>query len=204
MKTEQEAFWAGEFGDGYTERNRGQDWIAANTALFATVLARTQGIESVLEMGANLGLNLLAIRNLLPKVEISAIEINAKAAEELGENLPTATVYQESILEFSPKRRWDLVFTKGVLIHIDPSKLPQIYECLWEASARYLLVAEYYNPTPTEVPYRGHLGRLFKRDFAGEILDRYSDLQLVDYGFVYHRDANFRQGDLTWFLMEKS
>lgn len=44
---------------------------------------------------------------------------------------------------------------------------------------------------------------LFKRDFAGEMLEKYQDLQLVDYGFVYHGDANFPQDDLTWFLLEK-
>ena len=45
--------------------------------------------------------------------------------------------------------------------------------------------------------------RLFKRDFAGEILDRHADLQLVDYGFAYRRNPQFPQDDITWFLMEK-
>jgi len=31
----------------------------------------------------------------------------------------------------------------------------------------------------------------------------YQDLQLIDYGFVYHRDPNWPQDDLHWFLMEK-
>ena len=64
-------------------------------------------------------------------------------------------------------------------------------------------IAEYYNPTPVEVKYRGHDGRLFKRDFAGEMLDRFPDLKLVDYGFNYHRDHNFPQDDGNWFLLEK-
>ena len=51
--------------------------------------------------------------------------------------------------------------------------------------------------------YRGHEGKLFKRDFAGELLDKYPDLKLIDYGFVYHRDTNFPQDDCTWFLLEK-
>ena len=55
----------------------------------------------------------------------------------------------------------------------------------------------------SKLPYRGHAGKLFKRDFAGELLERYADLSLVDYGFVYRRDPNFRQDDLTWFLLEK-
>lgn len=56
---------------------------------------------------------------------------------------------------------------------------------------------------PVVVSYRGHEDRLFKRDFAGEMLDRYPDLELVDYGFVYHRDPNFPQDDPNWFLLRK-
>jgi hypothetical protein len=37
----------------------------------------------------------------------------------------------------------------------------------------------------------GHGRELFKRDFAGEILDQYQDLKIVDYGFVWHRDKVF-------------
>ena len=49
------------------------------------------------------------------------------------------------------------------------------------------------------MPYRGHTARLFKRDFAGEMLDRFSDLRLVDYGFRYHRDlATGRRPDLVF------
>jgi spore coat polysaccharide biosynthesis protein SpsF len=54
------------------------------------------------------------------------------------------------------------------------------------------------------VPYRGHAERLFKRDFAGEMLKRYPKLRLLDYGFAYHGDANFPQDDITWFLLEKT
>jgi spore coat polysaccharide biosynthesis protein SpsF len=44
---------------------------------------------------------------------------------------------------------------------------------------------------------------LFKRDFASEIMERHPQMQLVDYGFVYRRDPNFPQDDITWFLMKK-
>ncbi|NDB35890.1 MAG: pseudaminic acid biosynthesis-associated methylase, partial [Flavobacteriia bacterium] len=42
-----------------------------------------------------------------------------------------------------------------------------------------------------------------KRDFAGELLDTFPDLRLVDYGFAYKRDTSFPQDDITWFLLEK-
>ena len=45
--------------------------------------------------------------------------------------------------------------------------------------------------------------RLYKRDFAGELLDRYPDLRLADYGFAYRRDPKFPQDDINWFLLAK-
>jgi len=92
---------------------------------------------------------------------------------------------------------------KGVLIHINPEMLSSVYEKLYQASSRFVLVCEYYNPSPVEIPYRGHTDRLFKRDFAGEMMEKYSDLTLIDYGFAYRRDPAFPQDDITWFLMEK-
>ena len=112
-------------------------------------------------------------------------------------------VHETSILDFSSDREWDLALIKGVLIHMNPDVLPTIYEKLVAATSRYLLVAEYYNPVPVAISYRDHTDRLFKRDFAGEILDLYPEMELVDYGFAYHRDQNFPQDDITWFLMEK-
>ena len=64
------------------------------------------------------------------------------------------------------------------------------------------MINEYFNPTPVSIPYRGHENKLFKRDFAGELIDSYS-LKLVDYGFVYSRDNLYPQDDMTWFLLEK-
>jgi spore coat polysaccharide biosynthesis protein SpsF len=201
-KTEQEHFWAGEFGDAYTKRNQGEPVVVSNIALFAKIFARTHNVNSLIEFGANRGLNLSAINRLLPGVEMSAIEINATAIEELS-RLGEVKVYPLSILDFVPDYQRDLALIKGVLIHIDPDQLGVVYDLLYKSSRRYICLVEYYNPTPMEIPYRGHQGMLFKRDFAGEMLDRFPDLRLADYGFVYHRDPNFPQDDATWFLLEK-
>ncbi len=201
--TEQESFWQGQFGNEYTDRNRGKKWIASNCAFFSKALEHTSKVSSILELGSNIGLNLMALRHLLPEAALSAVEINEKAAAELKQNVPDVELTQGSILEFVPSKLVDLSFTKGVLIHINPDKLQLAYDALYQSSSRYILLSEYYNPSPTEIVYRGHEGKLFKRDFAGEMLDRYADLSLVAYGFVYHRDIHFPQDDMTWFLMEK-
>ncbi len=204
FQTEQEKFWSQEFGDEYTHRNQGNNSIAGNLALFSKIFARTQNINSLIEFGANRGLNIEAIKQILPEVKVSAIEINNVATEKLQQiGGGEIEIYHQSILNFTPTRKWDFVLIKGVLIHINPDYLEQVYDALYQSSSRYICLVEYYNPTPVEVTYRGHQGRLFKRDFCGEMLDKFKDLQLIDYGFVYHRDYHFPQDDLTWFLLEK-
>ncbi len=204
FKTKQEEFWAGEFGNDYIPRNKGPLSIASNIALFAEIFAHTETVQSVIEFGANIGLNLQAINQLLPEVELSAIEINQKAVAALkrrgGKRLK---IYSQSILDFIPDYSRDFVLTKGILIHINPTLLLKVYNLLYQTSKRYICIAEYYNPTPIEVPYRGHKGMLFKRDFAGEMLQAFKDLKLIYYGFAYHRDRHFPQDDITWFLLEK-
>lgn len=80
-RTEQEHFWAGKFGSDYIERNRGEAIVASNLAFFSRALRQARGIDSCLEFGANIGLNLRAIRQLLPGASLSAIEINPDAAQ---------------------------------------------------------------------------------------------------------------------------
>lgn len=201
-RTPQEQLWAGEFGNAYIARNRDGALLDHNRALFDKILSSTSGVTSAIEFGANIGNNLRALRDLLPEAELHSVEINASAAAEI-EAWGGATVEVASLLDFDPSRQWDLSFTKGVLIHLPPESLPGVYDKLVAASSRYVMVCEYYNPTPVEVPYRGQDHALFKRDFAGEILDAHPGLRLVDYGFTYHRDPQHPLDDSTWFLMEK-
>ena len=201
-RTPQEKLWAGEFGNDYISRNRDAALLGSNRALFDKILSRTSGVTSAIEFGANIGNNLRALRELMPDGELHSVEINATAAAEI-QAWGGATVEVASLLDFEPSRQWGLSFTKGVLIHLPPESLPDIYDKLVAASSRYVMVCEYYNPTPVEVSYRGHEHALFKRDFAGEILDAHPELRLVDYGFTYHRDPQHPLDDSTWFLMEK-
>jgi len=204
FRTEQEAFWAGEFGSDYISRNLGDRLLASNLDFFVKALRGARNLGSCIEFGANIGMNLRALKLLYPDLDASGIEINAEAARQLAEVIPADQVINGSILDFKPTRTWDLTLIKGVLIHLNPEVLAEVYDRLVECSGRYLLVAEYYNPSPVAIPYRGHSDRLFKRDFAGEIMERHPVLKLVDYGFAYRRDPNFPQDDITWFLMEKT
>lgn len=209
MNTAQEREWAGRFGDEYNRRSPGDE--IANVAFFRTVLdlgirrrtAHAQVVpKSIVELGAGQGANLRALARLLPEAQASAVEINPQACEVLAATAPCSEIFQCSILDWQPDRTWDLAFTKGVLIHVNPDHLGMAYETIHRAAGRWILIAEYYSPTPVSVPYRDHDDLLWKRDFAGELLDKYKDLRCLDYGFAWKRDT--AQDDLTWFLLEKT
>lgn len=203
FQTEQETFWAGSFGTEYIGRNEGHKLLASNLSFFAGALRRAGRIESCLEFGANIGMNLRALKLLYPVMQLRGIEINIDAARQLAEFLGPTNVFCGSLFDYTVDTTVDLALIKGVLIHINPDMLAAAYRKLYDATHRYVLLCEYYNPTPVTIPYRGHSDRLFKRDFAGEMLDMFSDLRLLDYGFVYRRDPAFPQDDITWFLLEK-
>lgn len=199
--TEQEAFWAGDFGKNYIERNSSEKLLFSKVAMWSKILRSANSVKSIKELGCNIGLNLLALNKLNPELELSGIEINAEAAKQ-AKALNVAEITNGTILEKANNDKADIVFTAGVLIHINPDHLNSVYYNLVNSSNRYIMIAEYYNPSPASINYRGHKERLFKRDFAGELIEQY-DLKLVDYGFIYKRDNWAPQDDITWFLLEK-
>ena len=84
IKTEQEEFWQGNFGDEYVDRNQSDLLLASNTSFFSKVFNRTGKIDSIMEFGCNIGMNLKAIRALLPESNLSGIEINKRAVDDLN------------------------------------------------------------------------------------------------------------------------
>jgi spore coat polysaccharide biosynthesis protein SpsF len=202
--TPQEEFWAGDFGTSYIGRNKSDQLLASNISFFSKALKHAGKVSSCIEFGANIGMNLQAIKLLYPQISLSGIEINPEAARELSRVIKKSNIFEGSIFDYPAKQQFDLSLIKGVLIHINPEMLGMVYQKLYESSKKYILVCEYYNPSPMSIDYRGHSDKLYKRDFAGEMLDKFKDLQLVDYGFAYKRDPSFPQDDITWFLMKKS
>jgi spore coat polysaccharide biosynthesis protein SpsF len=198
-RSEQEEFWAGEFGTGYIDRNSSEEWVRSNKVFFARSLSGlSQSPGSILEIGSNIGLNMLALKDLYPQAELASVEINTEACTALASIVDQ--VFNQSIQEYDPKEKFELVLIKGVLIHMNPDDLLSTYKKIAASSSKYVLIAEYYNPTPIAIDYRGHKDKLFKRDFAGEFLDANPTWRIQDYGFVYHKDQ-FPQDDLTWFLL---
>lgn len=202
-------WWRGDFGDEYSLRNRGPDLIRNNVALFRKALLPMffTAPARVIEFGANIGLNIHALReiNVFSTCEFTAVEPNAKAAEELR-GIPGVHVHETSMQDADEPwgAGYDLSISKGLLIHVRPEELYRAYGALYRASRRYIFLAEYHNPVPVEVTYRGETGRLWKRDFAAEMLEMFSDLHVCNYGFAWKHDPHAPQDDIVWTLLERA
>src|SRR5262245_45759404 len=98
FRTEQESFWAGDFGTEYSKRNQGAELLASNLAFFSEALRSAKVPKDCIEFGANVGMNLRALKLLYPQQQQFAIEINASAAAELRKILPSENVFQVSLL----------------------------------------------------------------------------------------------------------
>ncbi len=208
---EQTEYWAGQAGNEYTERHKITDaMITRQRKFFERIITPTMAkeITSVMELGCNRCANLAAIQAILgfntPERSLlfRGLEINSEAvknAQALGWNVQLA-----SVLEYvpGPEEVFDLVLTKGILIHIRPTSLPRVYSNIYRMAKRYIILAEYYAPKVEMIEYHGEKNRLWRGPHAEHMLQTYSDLHLVNYGFVSKLDQ-YPQDDITWWLLEK-
>ncbi len=197
IKTLQEKFWQGNFGNHYIKRNLS----SKKREFFFKTILKTNNIKfkNIFEIGTNNGVNLNAIKSLNKDIKTFGLELNKNAFDIARKN---HKVYNESALNFKSDKKYDLVLTSCVLIHINPKQLKKIYDLIYKLSKKYILINEYHNPTPVSVNYRGYKNVLFKRNFAGEIMKKYN-LKLVDYGFCWKDDKKHYFEDTNWFLFKK-
>jgi pseudaminic acid biosynthesis-associated methylase len=198
--------WKGAFGDGYRERNPpSAEDLKWRLHLWQPIFRSlgTRPPQSILEVGANIGNNLRAIR-MFSSARLLALEPNEVSRKSL---LDSGLVQASDALDGDaatialPDGAVDFAFTCGVLIHVDPADHSRCCREIFRVSRSYVMCAEYFSTDPVEVVYRGEHGLLFKRDFGGLFLDTCPELELIDHGFLWQRATN--AGDLTWWLFRK-
>lgn len=183
--------WRSDFGWQYTARNNNRitpedlrrlvrDWGKILTH------AVTPGPESALEVGCSIGRNLMALRHFIPGIQ--GIDPNAKAVEMASKMFAGSGIKIQEATAFDlpfGDNSFDLVFTSGVLIHIDPDDLSLATDEIMRVSKHYIVCIEYFSHTPEKLPYHGREGYLFKQDFGKFYLDQYPGLKVLDYGFLW-------------------
>lgn len=190
--------WIGEFGNDYTARNT-RETVPARHDMWRTMMPRH--IESILEVGANIGLNLEAISQF-SSAQLYACEPNDTARAELASILEPANIRSD----FADKLGWpdnsmDLVFTSGVLIHIPPDKLEASLKEINRVANRYVICGEYFAPSEEMIPYRGHNDALWRRDYGSLFMDACPDLHPLGTLFAWKRTTGL--DNLTFWIFEK-
>ena len=205
------AQWQGDFGDRYIARNEVTDVTVGQAEIaFGRILDQSgirDGVGSILEVGANVGINLHGLRRTLgPDVSLMALEPNTNAgarlrgAAELGLDRVIAGSGDSIDL---PDASVDLVFTNGVLIHIPPRDLEPAMREICRVARRFVLCSEYFSHEPVEIPYHGHDAMLWKRDFGRAYLATCPELRTRAYGFLWQEELPLFD-DLNWWLFEKA
>jgi pseudaminic acid biosynthesis-associated methylase len=204
FNSQQEKFWATTYANDYIKKNSEFDHKLGSEA-WEYMLQKIQGkVKNYLECGCNVGRNITQLQLAFPEAKPSIIEISRAAFNFVTAHHEFTNAYNGSILNSNfEKESFDLVFTMGVLIHINPDQLLEHMAKMYGYSKKYILIGEYFNRTPMSIEYQGEKEKLFKRDFGKLFIENF-DVKLVDYGFLWghiYDKAGF--DDVTWWLFEK-
>lgn len=186
--TIQEKFWSSKFGKGYVERNTfdtgGLDGLyITNFGVSRSKLNKefigNLKIDNALEVGCNIG-NQLALLQKQGFKNLCGIEIFLEAVERAKIHTKGINIIQGSAFDLPFKDNYfDLVFTAGVLIHINPKDAKKAMKEIYRVSKKYIWAYEYYNPNYKMIPYRGEKNKLWKADFCQIYMDLFPNLKVV-------------------------
>lgn len=203
-RNEQENFWEQKYSKEYIEKNSDFDNKLGASA-WTEMLSKISGdINNYLECGCNIGKNINQISIAHPELKPNIIEISEEAFDIVTKNNDFDHAFNGSILDSDfGDNKFDLVFTKTVLIHINPDELLKTITKMFDYSSKYILVGEYFNRTPVMIEYQGEVNKLFKRDFGKLIMENF-DCDLIDNGFFWgHLYDNAGFDDITWWVFKK-
>jgi pseudaminic acid biosynthesis-associated methylase len=199
----QQNFWINQYAQEYRNKNNAWD-VELGVEGWIKMLNKTNNIDNLLECGCNIGRNISLLNKALPNSKKSIIEISPEAFNIANNTYEIDKSFNGSIIDSNfENESFDLVFSSGVLIHIHPKDLLANMKKMFDYSKKYVLIAEYFNRTPTMIEYQGQKDKLFKSDFGKKFIENF-DVKLVDYGFLWgHIYDNGGWDDFTWWLFEK-
>jgi pseudaminic acid biosynthesis-associated methylase len=208
--TAQMKVWQGNFGKEYTDRNTfsvddlddlyRKNYGTTRTEVNKKFLAMVQPSDRILEVGCNVGNQLLTLQKM-GFSDLYGMELQSYAAALSKQRLPGVQILQGSALDIPfPDDFFELVFTSGLLTHIHPSDLSQVMKEIYRCARRYIWGFEAYGEQPTEIVYREHPNLFWKADYARIYRDRFAHLQLIqEKPLKYLADGNID----SMFLLKK-
>ena len=208
----QEKAWIGEFGKQYTDRNIKSpededklyfdDFRITRTALYKEFFENEINKNSkILEVGCNIGQQLLLLQKM-NYTDLWAIDLQDYAVEIAKRRTRSINIIKASASDIPFKDNYfDLVFTAGVLIHISPKDIEKVLDENYRCSNSYIMGLEYYVPQGYQmVNYQGKNDLMWKTDFLGLYLNRFSNLKLIRKKILKYR---YNDNSDIFFLLKK-
>jgi hypothetical protein len=209
--TAQDKAWFGKHGFRYIIHHLDENWERTRLPIWETLLSLIPQTSSACEFGANIGANLKAIRRLRPDIVLAGIELNPIAVELLREENFAAK--QGSIADTDLGEQFDLVFSRGVLIHIKPADLSRVLRNMAAHSRRYVLIYENfseqmhsldrYAKTVAKTTGLESEGYQFWGDFSQEFKSIFPEWTVVGTGVDLRIGQAPAEGDLHWTIFER-
>lgn len=208
--TDQLKKWTGKFGKEYTDRNAislndleksyQNNYGITRTKLNKLFLNRIDHSIRILEIGSNIGNQLLCLQKLGFK-NLYGIEPQNYAVELSKKRTKDINIIKGDAFDIPYKDKYfDLVFTSGVLIHINPRDIKKIIKEIYRCSHKYICGFEYYSEEYREIIYRGERDLLWKANFPKIYIDTFSDLKIIKIKFLkYLQNDNIN----VMFLLRK-
>lgn len=206
--------WANSFGEEYTKQN--MFTTSELNKLYKSKYGITRAEMNhefldfldrdimILEVGSNIGNQLHLLHNMgfenLYGLEINSLAI--KTCNKLNFGLPIYVIKGDALDIPFKDSFFDLVYTSGVLIHMNPKNIKKVIDEIFRCSKRYIWGFEYYQDEGyTEIKYRGQNNMLWKTDFKKVYMENHSKLNLIKekhYSYVGNNDLIDQM-----FLLEK-
>lgn len=210
VMSNQSKAWSSVFGDEYTDRNlmTTQDMDAMYLKQYGTSRTELNNLFighlnkeiKILEVGSNIGLQLMFLQNMGFK-NLYGIEINKYAVELSKSKTKDINIIQGNALDIPFKNNYfDLVFTSGVLIHINPVDLGIVMYEIHRCSRRFIWGLEYYANELTPIKYRDNKDLLWKANYHKRYMESFYDLELVNAKKLKYMDSD---NEDIMFLLRK-
>jgi len=212
IENEQLKEWKNEFGKNYTDRNymtvKEMDSLykinygITRTELNNEFLKDFDKNIKILEVGSNIGNQLLCLQNMEFK-NLYGIEPQLYATELSKKNTKSINIIEGNAFDIPFKDNYfDLVFTSGVLIHINPDNISKALDEIYRCSNSYIWGFEYYAPEGYKmIQYREKEELLWKTDFSKLFLDRFPNLCLMRKKIVKY--TNSENEDVMYLLKKE-
>jgi len=129
-----------ELWNKYTDDNKGN--IQNEFSKFIYFLSLGLGAKKICEAGCNIGNNLSSFPE---NFEIYGIDMNKNALEKAKKRYPNFSFKKTDLKQTGfPDSSFDLVFTRGVLIHIPTKDLDNVLKEFVRISKKWILNFEYF------------------------------------------------------------